>query len=234
MSIEQGLAPLVKTVVVPTTPERAFKLFTEELGKWWPLATHSVRGEQATDVRLEGAVGGQIVEYDAGGPVGSWGTVSDWDPPHTVSFSWHPGSDPKQAGHVTIRFTAIDDGAGGGSQGGGESGASGSGAGGGSDSGGSGASGSGGGESGASGSGAGGGSDSGGSGASGSGAGGSGVSAGSGSGGSSGGGSGSWAGSTLVELTHTGWERVPDGAQVRANYDTGWAFVLRRFEQFRP
>jgi uncharacterized protein YndB with AHSA1/START domain len=149
MSIEQGLAPLVKTVVVPTTPDRAFTLFTAELGKWWPLATHSVRGEQATDVRLEGAVGGQIVEYDASGPVGSWGTVSDWDPPHTVSFTWHPGSDPKEAGHVTVRFTASGDG-------------------------------------------------------------------------------------TEVELTHTGWERRPDGATARENYDTGWTFVLRHFQQFRP
>ncbi len=163
MSVEQGMAPLVKTVVVPTTPERAFRLFTEELGKWWPLATHSVRGEEATDVRLEGAVGGQIVEYDASGPVGSWGTVSDWDPPHTVSFSWHPGSDPKQAGHVTVRFTATGEGA----------------------------------------------------------------TAGSGNGSD---GSG---GSTLVELTHTGWERRPDGAQARENYDSGWDFVLRHLQQFR-
>lgn len=147
MSIEQGLAPLVKTVMVPTTPEKAFRLFTEELGKWWPLATHSVRGEQATDVRLEGAVGGQIVEYDAGGPVGSWGTVSDWDPPHTVSFTWHPGSDPKEAGHVTVRFAVQGDG-------------------------------------------------------------------------------------TEVELTHTGWERRPDGAEARANYDTGWTFVLDHFGKF--
>jgi uncharacterized protein YndB with AHSA1/START domain len=168
MSIEQGLEPLVKTVVVPTTPERAFRLFTEDLGKWWPLATHSVRGEEATDVRLEGAVGGQIVEYDAGGPVGSWGTVSDWDPPHTVSFTWHPGTDPKEAGHVTVRFAATGDSAG----------------------------------------------------------------AGNGSSGSDGAGGGS-GGSTLVELTHTGWERRADGAQARVNYDTGWTFVLRHFQQFR-
>ncbi|WP_432940779.1 SRPBCC domain-containing protein [Kribbella sp. CA-253562] len=147
MSIEQGLAPLVKTVVVPTTPDRAFTLFTAELGRWWPLATHSVAREQATDVRLEGAVGGQIIEYDASGPVGSWGTVSDWDPPHTVSFTWHPGTDPKQAGHVTVRFAARG-------------------------------------------------------------------------------------GDTEVELTHTGWERRPDGAAARQNYDTGWVVVLRQFEQF--
>jgi Activator of Hsp90 ATPase homolog 1-like protein len=110
MSIDQDLAPLVKSVVVPATPDRAFELFTAELGRWWPLATHSVGEERATDVRLEGAVGGQLVEYDADGPIGSWGTVSDWDPPRTVSFSWHPGTDPNQAGHVTVRFTEVVDG----------------------------------------------------------------------------------------------------------------------------
>jgi uncharacterized protein YndB with AHSA1/START domain len=195
---------------VPTTPERAFRLFTEELGKWWPLATHSVRGGEATDVRLEGAVGGQIVEYDASGPVGSWGTVSDWDPPHTVSFSWHPGSDPKQAGHVTVRFTAVVEsgGVGTGRSASGSGGASGDGTGGGS-------------ETGNSGNGTGSGSGSG--------------SRGDGTGGESGSGSGgeSGSGSTLVELTHTGWERRPDGAAARENYDTGWTFVLRQFEQFR-
>lgn len=110
MSINQEIAPLVKTVVVPTAPERAFELFTAEMGMWWPLVTHSVGLEKATDVRLEGAVGGRIVEYDRDGPTCYWGTVSDWDPPQTVSFSWHPGNDPKEAGRVTVTFRSVDDG----------------------------------------------------------------------------------------------------------------------------
>jgi hypothetical protein len=110
MSVEQELAPLVKKVRVPVGPERAFEVFTAEMSTWWPLATHSVAREKARDVRFEGAVGGRIVEYDADGEVGSWGTVSDWDPPKSVSFTWHPGSDPQQAGLVTVTFTAVDDG----------------------------------------------------------------------------------------------------------------------------
>ena len=141
MIVQQGLEPLVKTVVVPTTPEQAFEVFTAEMAAWWPLRTHSVGQEKATDVRLEGAVGGRIVEYDADGPIGYWGTVSDWDPPKTVSFTWHPGTDPKQAGHVTVTFRPVGDG-------------------------------------------------------------------------------------TEVELTHTGWERRPDGAEARADYDSGWTYVL--------
>jgi uncharacterized protein YndB with AHSA1/START domain len=138
MSINE---PLVKTVVVPASPERAFELFTKEMGAWWPLATHSIGEQNAKAVRFEGAVGGRIVEYGDSGPLGYWGTVSDWDPPKSVSFTWHPGSDPKQAGQITVTFSPVDDG-------------------------------------------------------------------------------------TEVVLTHSGWERRPDGAEVRKSYDTGWDHVL--------
>ena len=106
MNVDQQLAPIVKTVTVPATPERAFELFTAELSAWWPLVTHSILGADAREVRLEGAVGGRITEYGADGPVGSWGTVSTWEPPTVVSFSWHPGTDPTEAGQVTVRFQA--------------------------------------------------------------------------------------------------------------------------------
>lgn len=141
MRVGQELAALVKTVVVPASPERAFEVFTAEMTAWWPLATHSIGMDQATEVRFEGAVGGRIVEYGEGGQLGYWGTVSNWDPPQTVSFSWHPGTDPKQAGHVTVRFRPVE-------------------------------------------------------------------------------------GGTEVELTHTGWERRPDGAESRKSYVTGWDYVL--------
>ena len=34
---------------------------------------------------------------------------------------------------------------------------------------------------------------------------------------------------TTVTLIHTGWDRRPDGAQIRSNYDSGWDFVLGRY-----
>ena len=109
MTVEQGLAPLVKKVVVPVGAERAFEVFTAEMSAWWPLPSHSVGEDQAREVRLEGAVGGRIVEYGDDGEIATWGTVSDWDPPKSVSFTWHPGSDPQQAGQVTVTFTPVGD-----------------------------------------------------------------------------------------------------------------------------
>lgn len=94
----------MKAVVVPAPPERAFETFTNEMSAWWPLES------PATAVRFEGAVGGRIVEYGEQGQLGYWGTVSDWDPPQTVSFTWHPGGNPRQAGHVTVTFRPVDGG----------------------------------------------------------------------------------------------------------------------------
>ena len=109
MTVEQGLAPLVKKVVVPVGADRAFEVFTAEMSAWWPLPSHSVGEDQAREVRLEGAVGGRIIEYGGDGEIATWGTVSDWDPPKSLSFTWHPGSDPQQAGQVTVTFTPVDD-----------------------------------------------------------------------------------------------------------------------------
>ena len=37
------------------------------------------------------------------------------------------------------------------------------------------------------------------------------------------------AGGTRVVLEHRGWERLEEGAELRANYDTGWIPVLDRY-----
>jgi hypothetical protein len=108
MNIYHGLAPLVKKVVVPVGVERAFEVFTAEMSQWWPLVTHSIAQDKAREVRFESGVGGRIVEYGDDGEIGSWGTVSEWDPPNSVSFNWHPGTDPEQAGQVTVSFTKVD------------------------------------------------------------------------------------------------------------------------------
>ncbi len=36
------LAPIVVDLVVPCPPDRAFHYFTHDIGRWWPLATHSL------------------------------------------------------------------------------------------------------------------------------------------------------------------------------------------------
>ena len=58
----EALAPLRLSVLVGRPPAHAFRVFTEGIGTWWPLETHSVGEGGAENVELESRVGGQIVE----------------------------------------------------------------------------------------------------------------------------------------------------------------------------
>jgi uncharacterized protein YndB with AHSA1/START domain len=106
-----SLAPLHKTVVVPLDPVRAFELFTVRFGEWWPLATHSVGLADAALVRFPPEQGGAITETMRDGSTCTWGTVTSWDPPAAVCFTWHPGQPESWAGDIEVRFTPDGDGA---------------------------------------------------------------------------------------------------------------------------
>jgi uncharacterized protein YciI len=96
-------APIRREVIVKTNPERAFALFTDEIGEWWPVQTHSV---WAGSVAFEGDA---LVERTADDET-IWAEVLEWNPPLTFTMTWHPGSDPAEATQVRVDFTAHDDG----------------------------------------------------------------------------------------------------------------------------
>jgi uncharacterized protein YndB with AHSA1/START domain len=99
--------PVRKSVLVKATPDRAFRRFTAEIATWWPLRSHSLGGDDSESVQMEERVGGRILERIRGGREACWGTVTAWEPPHRVAFTWHPGHDPSQAQDVEVRFTAV-------------------------------------------------------------------------------------------------------------------------------
>jgi len=96
---------LRKTVTVKRDPESAFRLFTDGIATWWPLATHSISDERAISCSLDGRVGGLILETDDGGKQHQWGTITAWQPPHRVAFTWHPGRTAETVGCVEVRFS---------------------------------------------------------------------------------------------------------------------------------
>lgn len=95
--------PIHREILVDADPATAFEVFTERLGRWWPLAELSVYGADATVA----FAGGQIIERSADGHAAVWGTVTRWEPPDAVAFSWHPGQPAERAGHVEVTFTAL-------------------------------------------------------------------------------------------------------------------------------
>lgn len=96
--------PIRVSVEVPEAPEVAFRRFTTEVTSWWPLATQPVGQSRPQTVVFEGRAGGRIYERRKDGDVRVWGEVTTWDPPRTVQFSWHPGTDHDEPEHVTVAF----------------------------------------------------------------------------------------------------------------------------------
>lgn len=99
-----------KEIVVERARSDAFRIFTTEMGKWWPTATHSINEDAVTDVLFEGRIGGRIGEVIGDGTVVEWGRILEWDVPGGFTVSWKPNLDPD--GHRStwvIRFEAIGD-----------------------------------------------------------------------------------------------------------------------------
>jgi hypothetical protein len=94
MSIE----PLRASITVRRAPADAFRIFTKEMGSWWPLHVHSLAVDEydgrvkAETVIVEERVGGRIVERMSDGTEGTWGTVTTWDPPARVVIAWKPNT----------------------------------------------------------------------------------------------------------------------------------------------
>ena len=99
-----------KSVTVDVPIETAFRVFTEQVGAWWPLATKSVGQEDSIGLVIEPQVGGRVYEQVRSGEEHEWGEVFAWEPPHLLAFTWHPGRGPETHQEVEVRFTASDDG----------------------------------------------------------------------------------------------------------------------------
>jgi uncharacterized protein YndB with AHSA1/START domain len=100
-----SIEPVRKTVTVPAAPQRAFELFTAHIQEWWPLGTHSVGEQRAAGIAFGDGTGAAIIETLADGTTSTWGTITDWEPPHRVAFTWHPGTPPAEATRVEVTFT---------------------------------------------------------------------------------------------------------------------------------
>lgn len=104
-----ALPPIVKSIEIDRSLEDAFRLFTGETARWWPLASHSVGGEDARWCGIEPRVGGRVFERTGSGDEHVWGTVTLWEPPHRVAFTWHPGQPAEPHTEVELTFAAVAD-----------------------------------------------------------------------------------------------------------------------------
>jgi uncharacterized protein YndB with AHSA1/START domain len=101
------IPPVVKSLVVARSAADAFRLYTDDLGKWWPHATHSLGGDKVADVVMEARAGGRIFERWRDGTEKLWGTVIACEAPRRLVHTWHVSTDPDHSSEVELRFVAL-------------------------------------------------------------------------------------------------------------------------------
>jgi uncharacterized protein YndB with AHSA1/START domain len=100
-----------KTIRVEADPEHAFSVFTEGIGRWWPLDRHSIHEADAATVVLEAREGGRLYERSRSGAAAVWGEILECDPPRLLRYTWHPGHEEgAPMTEIEVRFEPDGDG----------------------------------------------------------------------------------------------------------------------------
>ena len=103
---------VVVAMRVPGPPERAFRVFTEEVGLWWrdnPLFRFTPRSPGALGFEPPGeGTPGRFVERLEHGRLFEIGKISAWEPGRRLAFGWRQASfAPDQHTEVEIRFEPV-------------------------------------------------------------------------------------------------------------------------------
>jgi uncharacterized protein YndB with AHSA1/START domain len=98
-----------KTVTVDCVVEEAFSVFTSDAKSWWPVATHSIHGEDVNEIVFEPRQGGEVYELTADGTRGHWATVLAWDPPARLVLAWNILERSPVPTEVEVTFSAVGD-----------------------------------------------------------------------------------------------------------------------------
>lgn len=105
---------VTKSLLVRAPVEVAWRVFTAELGKWWPLESHKIGAAPAVDAVIEPRAGGRWYERGDDGSTCDWGRVLAWEPPQRLVLSWEITADwkhdPELKTEVEVRFAASEGG----------------------------------------------------------------------------------------------------------------------------
>jgi len=104
-----GATAVSTSIVVDAPVDRAFAVYTEDIGSWWPKEHHIIQAPLSHMV-FEPKEGGSVYDVGTDGTECHWGTVLAYEPPGRVVFSWNITlqwaieSDPDRVSEVEVRF----------------------------------------------------------------------------------------------------------------------------------
>jgi len=98
--------------VVDTSIDKAFSVFTDDIGSWWPPEHHLA---PTAETVFEPRVGGHIYDRLKEGGESRWSRIIAYEPPTRVVFSWDVSpqwqieTNPDRTSEVEVRFIAEGD-----------------------------------------------------------------------------------------------------------------------------
>ena len=99
-----------KSLFVRAPQATAWRVFTQQIGTWWPLGAYKIGKAAAIDVVIEPRVGGRWYERGDDGTTCEWGSVLAWEPPTRLVLSWDITADwqydPELKTEVEVCFIA--------------------------------------------------------------------------------------------------------------------------------
>jgi uncharacterized protein YndB with AHSA1/START domain len=111
MSTEAAITSVKHSVVVEAPIGRAFKVFTEDFGRFKP-AEHNLLRVPIAETIFEPRVGGHLYDRGIDGSECRWARVLAYEPPNRVLLSWNISpqwqieTDPNKTSEWEVRFTA--------------------------------------------------------------------------------------------------------------------------------
>jgi uncharacterized protein YndB with AHSA1/START domain len=108
---QAATAAVRKQIVVATSQQRAFEVFTAGFGRFKPRE-HNIMASPIARTVFEPRVGGHIVDIAEDGSECRWARILAYEPYGRVVFSWDIGpdwrlvADPDNASEVEVRFVA--------------------------------------------------------------------------------------------------------------------------------
>jgi uncharacterized protein YndB with AHSA1/START domain len=97
------------SIVVEAPVERAFRVFTEDFGRFKPRE-HNLLGVEIAETVFEPRVGGHVFDRGVDGSECRWARVLAYEPPSRVVLSWDISpqwqleADPDRTSEVEVRF----------------------------------------------------------------------------------------------------------------------------------
>ncbi|TRC98800.1 ATPase [Mesorhizobium sp. WSM4306] len=111
MSTQTADTSVRHSIVVEAPMDRAFKVFTEDFGKFKP-AEHNMLPVQIAETVFEPRIGGYLYDRGIDGSECRWARVLAYEPPNRLVLSWNISpqwqieADPDKTSEWEVRFIA--------------------------------------------------------------------------------------------------------------------------------